>query len=434
MSQVLVLEDERTLRQAICRDLSRKLAGLDVTGAGALKEAVELLGGRAPAVVVADLLLPDGTGLELLPELALRGLNVPVIFITGHYERFAQELPRSANIDVLQKPFDNDRLCELVQLRIDRQKTQPPPASAFTVADYLQLAAMARRSVALTISDAAGRRGRIVMQTGEVCWAGDEHGAGVDAFRRLAMLASAEVSVHPCAGLDTAPNLSGGLDGLLLDAARAADEAQRDGSSTRNEVSGSSPPRGKALPPPPPSAALSAQPPNAAAVPARRPVNGKPERPVSAFAGKPAPQAGAPAEPDSPVTKQMTAKVGTPPESKESASMPANKTKSAARLKEVLERVPTLRALATSAPDGSVLEMVGEMDGETACAVAVLASKQIDSALQELGLGELKSWTLTTSSHSWYVVQQPSENVVAVGDTHKNAIANLKKLESECGG
>jgi DNA-binding NtrC family response regulator len=142
MDKVLLLEDEALLRAALTRALQQS-GELEVIGAGSLREAVSLLDARAPNLVISDLDLPDGTGLDLLPELAVRGLRVPVVIITAYLSRFADELPESPNIEVISKPFDVAKLVATVRKRLVRAKTEPP-ASAFAVADYLQLAGMAR--------------------------------------------------------------------------------------------------------------------------------------------------------------------------------------------------------------------------------------------------------------------------------------------------
>lgn len=429
MSQVLVLEDERPLRTSICRDLSRQV-GIDAVGAGDLREALDLLSGRPPNVLVADLSLPDGCGLDLLPELAVRGLQIPIIFITAHMERFANELPTSPNIDVLQKPFETSQLCELVRQRVERQKTAPPPP-VFTVADYLQLAGMARRDVTLTVSDRRGQKGRIVIHEGQVRWASDGSGSGVEAFRRLALLPNADVQVQSLPSLDVESNISGSLDQLLLDAARSADEEARDELLEEPELATSplpSPPKGlRAIPPLPP-------PDKARGLPAvsKRVSSSLDLLPVSAPRSEPAPANG----PD----KRTSARPHTDPspshetEAKETTVPPARPLKSTIRTQDVLTKIPALRAVATSSPDGSVLELAGKMDAETACAVVALAARQIDDALQTLGLGDLTSWQVSTSKASWFVVGAPDESVVALGDPSTNPIATLKKLINECGG
>ena len=79
---LLVLDDD----PGIVRGLTRVLGGLgaDVTGAGSLREARLSLETWSPDVVLADLQLKDGTGLELLPEYLGGNPDGAFFMITGH--------------------------------------------------------------------------------------------------------------------------------------------------------------------------------------------------------------------------------------------------------------------------------------------------------------------------------------------------------------
>src|SRR6185295_17754884 len=255
MDRVLVLEDELALRSSLCR-LLRQNQELAVSETGSLRDAVRLLD-EQPNLIVSDLDLPDGSGLDLLQALAFRGLRVPVIFITAYLSRFQAQLPASSNIDVLEKPFGQEDFARLIRRRLARHASAPP-RSAFSVADYLQLAGLARRDVCLTISAPHGARGKIIVQDGQTAWAEDQGGEGLEAFRRLAFLPEAEVSCRPSDARVTTPNVQGSLEQLLLDAARQLDERGRQ-SDPVIEISPSSRPQlttradnGKAPPPTPP--------------------------------------------------------------------------------------------------------------------------------------------------------------------------------------
>lgn len=67
---VLVVEDNDIYRQVVCAALQRQFAGWQILGAGSLAEARRFIGVQKLDVVVTDLSLPDGSGLELLPRLA----------------------------------------------------------------------------------------------------------------------------------------------------------------------------------------------------------------------------------------------------------------------------------------------------------------------------------------------------------------------------
>ena len=105
MSEVLIVEDEKNLRELI-RDLLVQ-DGLSVACAESIAAADQYLSQRAPDLMIVDIKLPDGDGLDLLA----RGHDAPAIVITafGTVDRAVQAM-RSGAADFLVKPFDNERL------------------------------------------------------------------------------------------------------------------------------------------------------------------------------------------------------------------------------------------------------------------------------------------------------------------------------------
>lgn len=79
--RVLVVEDDASLRLALCDNLAGE--GYVVAGARTLKEAREALQAGAPDVVVLDLMLPDGDGTSLCRELRAAGHGTRVLMLTA---------------------------------------------------------------------------------------------------------------------------------------------------------------------------------------------------------------------------------------------------------------------------------------------------------------------------------------------------------------
>jgi two-component system phosphate regulon response regulator OmpR len=100
MRHVLVVDDDT----AICRMLTAALEDGGrhrVTCAESLAEARARIAADPPDTVVLDVILPDGSGLDLARELARAG--VPVLLIAGHPETMDEAQARG--LPVVTKPF-----------------------------------------------------------------------------------------------------------------------------------------------------------------------------------------------------------------------------------------------------------------------------------------------------------------------------------------
>jgi DNA-binding response OmpR family regulator len=112
--RILVVEDEPDIA-TIFRMLLGS-AGHAVAHAPELAAARELLEqGPTPDLVILDVLLPDGDGIDLCREIRGRGPSPPVLVITA--DESASERAAAAGADlVLVKPFDPDDL----EARVER--------------------------------------------------------------------------------------------------------------------------------------------------------------------------------------------------------------------------------------------------------------------------------------------------------------------------
>ncbi len=429
MDQILIVEDEASLRNSLLRCLQTQV-GVEVSGVATLREAVASLERTRPNLVVLDIDLPDGSGLELLPELSARDLAIPIVVITAHAKRFQNAFVDQANIEVLSKPFEPVEFQRVVFDRLSRTKIEQA-APAFTVSDYLQLAGMARRSVVLSVREGSQKIGEIVVQDGAPRWAEDQQGVGEAAFRRLALLARGDVRCRPLEAPLTKTNLTGSLEQMLIEAARKADEAKRRGGavavgapeSGRTRIQEASPiseaPRNSESTRPTLAPVVQAN----NAVPTRVPPPPPSAQPRKAPPPKPAGNIG--------LAGFQLKPSGDEPRPKEKV-VTLNKT-SKADLNQLLQLDPSIKGAARADQQGSVLESRGELDAETACAVANVALRQIVEATADLGLGRPSAWHVSLGGATWYVAQVRDEIFVARGTLHKNPISTLKKLSKACG-
>ena len=81
MDHILIVEDDRALSQGIRLALDQ--AGRQFTQCHTLREAEEALAARPPQLVILDLNLPDGNGLDLLRRLRASS-PLPVLILTAN--------------------------------------------------------------------------------------------------------------------------------------------------------------------------------------------------------------------------------------------------------------------------------------------------------------------------------------------------------------
>jgi CheY-like chemotaxis protein len=218
---VLILEDEPMLRTSMARGL-RRIPGLEVLEAGTLAEARQLAVAARPHLVVSDLDLPDGTGIELLTDLARAGLRIPVVFVSAYVGEYSDQLPQFGGIEVHEKPLS---LADLRSTVLDRLGPVVQNEAPFHVTDYIQLACMGGRSVLLSLQSGGRLVGEIIISSGHLWSARDGKGEGEEAFRRLVFRAGLAVVVRAIGDAGVYPrNLEGSGQHVLLEAARLQDE------------------------------------------------------------------------------------------------------------------------------------------------------------------------------------------------------------------
>jgi len=107
--RVLVVDDEADLRELL--ELTLLKMGLDVDSAATLAEARALLAGMEYQLVLTDMRLPDGLGLELVREIAATCKNTPVAVVTafGSADNAVVALKAGA-FDYISKPVALDQL------------------------------------------------------------------------------------------------------------------------------------------------------------------------------------------------------------------------------------------------------------------------------------------------------------------------------------
>jgi len=125
MRSILLVEDEQDIQFANRILLERK-GGYAVRLAMNLAEARRSIEEAAPDVILLDINLPDGSGLDLLNELRERNMKIPVLLLTALSETSDELIGiQAGGDDYITKPYDNNVLLARLDAIMSRSESVP---------------------------------------------------------------------------------------------------------------------------------------------------------------------------------------------------------------------------------------------------------------------------------------------------------------------
>ena len=111
-SKVLIVEDEALFARAVMRRLQK--SGYECAHVESIQDARDIVKQFSPDIVLLDMRLPDGNGLDLLPFFVAK--NAMVIVMTAHGEiSDAVNAMKQGAVDYLKKPIDLEELLLSIQ-------------------------------------------------------------------------------------------------------------------------------------------------------------------------------------------------------------------------------------------------------------------------------------------------------------------------------
>jgi DNA-binding NtrC family response regulator len=117
---LLILDDEASLRDFLTIVFEDE--GWRVEAAANLAEARSAVQKREPDLVLCDLMVPDGSGLDFLKEVKAQDSSIPFIMITANTStKSAVEALKAGALDYIAKPFDIEELKIIVRKAIERK-------------------------------------------------------------------------------------------------------------------------------------------------------------------------------------------------------------------------------------------------------------------------------------------------------------------------
>src|SRR6202795_5191294 len=141
---VFVIDDDALVRASV-RGLL-KSAGLRSEAFETAEEFLRSKGPDGPSCLVLDVSLPGISGLDFQRELADAGVQIPIIFITGHGDiPMTVKAMKSGAVEFLTKPFRDQDLLDAIHEALDRDQVTHRQRS--------ELAELRKRHESLTIRE-----------------------------------------------------------------------------------------------------------------------------------------------------------------------------------------------------------------------------------------------------------------------------------------
>ena len=121
MSKILIIDDEVQIRTLLTRMM--ELEGYDVCQAGDCRAALKQLELQNPDVVLCDVFLPDGNGVDLVLAIKKAAPNVEVILLTAHgnIPDGVQAIKNGA-FDYITKGDDNNKIIPLISCAVEKAR------------------------------------------------------------------------------------------------------------------------------------------------------------------------------------------------------------------------------------------------------------------------------------------------------------------------
>ncbi len=119
--RILIVDDDEAIRTVVSEALRRD--GHLVAAAASVAEQRMLFESFAPDLLITDVILPDGNGLDLVPEWLAQHPEMPIIIFSAQNTlSTAVRATEQGAFEYLPKPFDLDELCRAVRDGLRRRR------------------------------------------------------------------------------------------------------------------------------------------------------------------------------------------------------------------------------------------------------------------------------------------------------------------------
>lgn len=132
MNTILIIDDEPIIRKLLVRMM--ELEGYEVFQAADRASGLKLLTAKTPQLVLCDVFLPDGNGVEMVKEIKELQPETEVILLTAHgnIPDGVQAIKNGA-FDYITKGDDNNKIIPIISRAMEKINSRPAQPSGSTV-------------------------------------------------------------------------------------------------------------------------------------------------------------------------------------------------------------------------------------------------------------------------------------------------------------
>jgi FixJ family two-component response regulator len=166
---VFVIDDDAAVRASIQGLL--KSASLRSESFGTAEEFLRSKQPDGPSCLVLDVSLPGVNGLDFQRQLADAGVQIPIVFITGHGDiPMSVKAMKSGAVEFLTKPFQDQELLDAIRQALDRDRVTRQQRSnlAGLRKRYEALTAREREVMGLVVSGMLNKQVAFDLGTSEI--------------------------------------------------------------------------------------------------------------------------------------------------------------------------------------------------------------------------------------------------------------------------
>ena len=222
MPDILIIEDETALLDALSDGLGHAFSNMEVRGANSAEDALPLIMQGHPLLIISDIKLPGKSGIDFLIETRKRWPGIKFILMSAFAVLSREQALARGAFRLIRKPFPLKELVNSVREAF-ADKSFKGSVEGINLIDLMQLIHLGHKTTSIFIAKA----GEIYFEKGEVVHARAGELEGIQAFFELMHLGGGHFSTRSEVEAEK-HTITEGFEHILLEAVKIMDEESFD--------------------------------------------------------------------------------------------------------------------------------------------------------------------------------------------------------------